>query len=92
MASCKNIFAMSKKDKLYLRLKSKPKDFTFQEIRTLLQAYSYEEFSKGKTSGSRVAFFHDDLKHMIRLHRPHPSNQLKEYQVNYLLNELSKWD
>lgn len=27
-------------------------------------------------------FFHYDLKHMIRLHRPHPSNQLKEYQVN----------
>jgi hypothetical protein len=83
---------MSKKEKLYLRLKSKPKDFTFQEIRMLLHAYGYEEFSKGKTSGSRVAFFHHDLKHMIRLHRPHPSNQLKEYQVNYLLNELSKWD
>ena len=81
---------MSKKEKLYLRLKSKPKDFTFQEIRTLLYAYGYEEFSNGKTSGSRVAFFHDDLKHMIRLHRPHPSNQLKEYQVTYLkMNEAN---
>lgn len=28
---------MSKKEKLYLRLKSKPKDFTFQKIRTLLR-------------------------------------------------------
>lgn len=37
---------MSKKEKIYLRLKLKPKDFTFQEIRTLLHAY--EEFSKGK--------------------------------------------
>jgi hypothetical protein len=48
MASCKNIFAMSKKEKLYLRLKLKPKDFTFQELRTLLHSYGYEEFSKGK--------------------------------------------
>ena len=57
MASCKNIFAMSKKDKLYLRLKSKPKDFTFQEIRTLLHAYGYEEFSKGKYQAQGSLFF-----------------------------------
>jgi hypothetical protein len=57
MASCKNIFAISKKEKLYLRLKSKPKDFTFQEIRTLLHAYGYEEFSKGKYQAQGWLFF-----------------------------------
>ena len=51
-----------------------------------------KNFRREKLLAQGWPFFHHDLKHMIRLHRPHPSNQLKEYQVNYLLNELSKWD
>ena len=43
----------------------------------------------GKTSGSRVAFTHPEILHIIRLHKPHPGNELKRYQINYLVEELT---
>lgn len=42
---------MSKKDKLIERLKSKPKDFTYDELKVLLNYLGFYENSKGKTSG-----------------------------------------
>ena len=47
---------MGQKEKLIKRLKSKPKDFTFAELETLLRYLSYELDNKGRTSGSRVMF------------------------------------
>lgn len=81
---------MSKIDKLKKRFLSKPKDFTYDELLTLLKGLGYEESNKGKTSGSRVSFIHKETKHIITLHKPHPSNILKAYQVNQILDELIK--
>lgn len=47
---------MGKKDKLIKRLKSRPKDFTFDEAETLLKYFDFAYSNKGKTSGSRVIF------------------------------------
>ena len=47
---------MSKKEKLINRLKTKPKDFTYNEAKTLLESVGFTESNKGKTSGSRVVF------------------------------------
>ena len=41
---------MGQKEKLIQRLKSKPKDFTFQEAETLLGYLEYIRSNKGKTS------------------------------------------
>ena len=79
---------MSKDDKLIKRLLSKPKDFTYNELRKLLTHLGYEESQSGKTSGSRVAFIHKDSKHIIRLHKPHPNNELKQYQIEQIIDEL----
>ena len=80
---------MSKKDKLIKRLKSKPKDFGYDEAVTLLSILGYVESNKGKTSGSRVAFRKD--KHSsIGLHKPHPRKDLLLYQVIELIKELEK--
>ncbi len=81
---------MSKKEKLKKRFLSKPRDFTFDELTSLLTGLGYEIHNKGKTSGSRVAFTHLTTKHIITLHKPHPSNVLKAYQVNEILDELIK--
>lgn len=81
---------MTKRDKLLQRFCSLPKDFTFSELRTLLGSFKYEEIRKGKTSGSRVAFCHSASKHIIRLHRPHPGNNLKQYQMVQVYKELEK--
>lgn len=80
---------MGKKDKLIKRLKSKPKDFTFEEAESLLQFFEYERSDKGKTSGSRVCF--KSSKHApILLHKPHPQKELKQYQIKDLLNILEE--
>lgn len=80
---------MGKKDKLIKRLKSKPKDFTFEEAECLLGYLDYTRSDKGRTSGSRVIFISE--KHAdILLHKPHPRKELLEYQVKQLIEVLEQ--
>ncbi|MBX9781831.1 MAG: type II toxin-antitoxin system HicA family toxin [Chitinophagaceae bacterium] len=81
---------MSKLEKLIARLLQHPKDFTYDELRKILSALGYAESNKGKTSGSRVAFIHQTSGHIIRLHKPHPGNILKAYQLNDIVKELKQ--
>ena len=81
---------MSKAEKLLKRFLSKPRDFTYDELRRLLRLFGYEEATTGKTSGSRVAFINHKTKHIIRLHKPHPNPELKRYQINDIEEELRK--
>ena len=79
---------MSKGEKLVKRLITKPNDFTYNELKSLLAHFGYVESQSGKTSGSRVAFINEKDKHIIRLHKPHPGNELKKYQIEQLIEEL----
>ena len=79
---------MGKHEKLLNRFLSKPKDFTFDELKTLLKGFGYNEIKSGKTSGSRVAFYNESTKHIIRLHKPHPRNIVKRYILDDLEKEL----
>ncbi|MDY6861995.1 MAG: type II toxin-antitoxin system HicA family toxin [Thermodesulfobacteriota bacterium] len=79
---------MSKHEKILQRFLSKPRDFTYNELRTLLLGFGYSEIRTGRTSGSRVAFYNNKTKHLIRLHKPHPKNILKQYQLDYIKEEL----
>ena len=79
---------MSKKEKLLKRLLSKPKDFTFDEAETLLNQFGYEIDNKEKTSGLRVRFVNNTINHSIIMHKPHPKNILKFYQVLEIISEL----
>jgi len=79
---------MSGKDKLIRRFLSKPKDFTYDELQILLQGFGYSEMKQGRTSGSRVAFWNKASRHLIRLHKPHPHNILRRYQLDFLVDEL----
>ncbi len=81
---------MSKIDKLIQRLKSNPKDFSYDELKKLLLHFGYEEVKSGKTSGSRVAFYKSDTQHIIRLHKSHPKPVLKSYQIQMLIKELTE--
>jgi len=75
---------MSKIDKLIARLLSYPKDFTYSELKKILFAFGYSEV---QGSGSRVCFSKDD--HKIKLHKPHPGNELKTYQLDLIIEELT---
>ncbi|MEN8236478.1 MAG: type II toxin-antitoxin system HicA family toxin [Pseudomonadota bacterium] len=80
---------MTKRSKLIDRLKSKPKDFTWDEFSRLLVGFGYELAPKGKSSGSRRKFYHEEYGH-ISLHEPHPTKILKRYQLNQVLELLQK--
>jgi len=80
---------LSKKEKLVRRLKSRPADFTFDELTTLLRSFGYSMEKAGKTGGSRTAFSNQDGDY-IRLHKPHPRNILKLYQVDDLIENLTE--
>ena len=75
---------MSKADKLITRMFSYPKDFTYNELKTLLTSFGYKEI---QGAGSRVYFSKDD--HKIKLHKPHPGNILKAYQLDLVIEALT---
>ena len=80
---------MGQKEKLIQQLKSKPKDFTFNDAETLLNYLDYVRSNKGKTSGSRVVFVNENHGNIL-LHKPHPLKELKAYQIKQLLEILEQ--
>ena len=76
---------MSKFEKLLNRFLTRPKDFKYNELKTLLNALGYFEV---QGAGSRVVFKNEDLKHNIKLHKPHPGSILKRYQIDLVIDEL----
>ena len=82
---------MSKIEKAKERLKQLPKDYTYTEARNLLKALGFEEWNKGKTSGSRVRFYRSDDKAIIDLHKPHPQDTMKSYMVKDLKSRLIEY-
>jgi hypothetical protein len=79
---------LSKKEKLARRLQSRPTDFTLDELKTLLGHLGYSMETAGRTSGSRIAFANQDGDY-IRLHKPHPRNILKLYQIDDIVANLT---
>lgn len=67
---------MSSLDKAKERLKARVKNYTYSEVRTLLNQLGFEESSKGKTSGSRVCFYRKKDGRKILLHKPHPGDEM----------------
>jgi len=80
---------MSKQEKLRRRFKSRPTDFTWSELQSLLCGLGYELSVGGKTGGSRVKFLHLERPPII-MHKPHPTSILKRYQVAQILEFLNK--
>ena len=82
---------MSQIEKLIKRLLSKPKDFTYDELKRVLNYFGFDEYNKGKTSGSRVVFI-NGKNQSIELHKPHPDNIIKEYKLKEIINQLVEWE
>ena len=79
---------ISQKDKLIARLKSNPRNFTFDEAKSLLESFGYVMSPSGKTGGSRVCFIKNQK--VFRMHKPHPRKELLAYQIKELINELKQ--
>lgn len=81
---------MSKLQKVIDKLLNLQLVFTFNELEYLLGKFGYVEKKTGKTSGSRKAYINEATLHIIRLHKPHPGNEIKRYVRVYIISELQK--
>lgn len=79
---------MSRLDKAKERLKSLPKDYTYSEAKYLLGQLGFVEFTKGKTSGSRVKFLRASGGESILMHKPHPSDVMSIGNIRDLAEYL----
>jgi hypothetical protein len=67
---------MSKHQKAPQRLLSKPADFTWSELKSLMDAFGYEMKVTGGSSRKFVR-----LEAVFAIHEPQPHKVLKAYQV-----------
>ena len=81
---------MSKYEKFLSKLLNPSVILTFQELEYLLKKNGYFEKKTGKTSGSRKAYIHNKTKHIIRIHKPHPGNEIKRYVKLYIIDAFKK--
>jgi len=78
---------MSKKEKLLKRLESKPKDFTWKDLVSLMAQHGYEIVER-KNKGSKRTFYNKDINRIAHFHEPHPRKVLKQYQIENALEVL----
>ena len=56
----------------------------------LLRFYGFRRDNRGKTSGSAVRYVKDSVPIGLYLHRPHPGNIMKGYQLDELIDVLKQ--
>jgi len=81
---------LSKFNKIADRIRSHSGTITYNELTYFLGRLGYKEIKLGKTSGSRVAFYNESKEIFIRLHKPHPTNELKDYQIGLIRTHLEQ--
>lgn len=79
---------MGKKEKLIERFKRLPKDFTYEEILSLMGYFGYSEHNKGATSGSRVRFKNENAGVYVDIHKPHPGSIMKAWMMKDIYEHL----
>jgi predicted RNA binding protein YcfA (HicA-like mRNA interferase family) len=78
---------MSKHEKAVRRLLSKPTDFGWNELKSLMDAFGYEMKTTG---GSGRKFKHPGSAANFVIHEPHPQSTLKAYQVREFIAFLKQ--
>lgn len=84
---------MTKKEKLVDRFLTRPKDFTFKDVESLLKAVGFEKGKPGRTRGARVFFYHYESGLKIKLHKPHGNKKaLYGYELDLVQEVLRALD
>ncbi|MGH8012446.1 MAG: type II toxin-antitoxin system HicA family toxin [Candidatus Binataceae bacterium] len=78
---------MSRKEKALARLMQAPRDFTWDELNTVMSAFG---FALKTTGGSGRKFIHRETGVTLFMHEPHPSKVLNAYQVREAMDLLKK--
>ena len=77
---------MARKDKLLEKLCNTGASFTWDEACQLMRLCGFE--IKSATRGSGRKFYHAEKNIMVRLHEPHPGNEMKGYAKRDLADAL----
>lgn len=80
---------MGRKEKLKSKLDGLPKNFTWDELVTLMGQYGFRLLNAKRGSGRK--FYNKDIDRLAIFHEPHPENTLKRYvleEVKQLLEEI----
>lgn len=77
---------MSQLHKLKQEFKACSGAYPYKDAKRLLLGLGFEETSTG--GGSRRRFVHVVTKRIIRLHEPHPGNEIKAYAVRDIRDAL----
>ena len=80
---------VTQRDKLIARFRSNPRDFTWDELVSLLKGLGYREAASGRTGGSRRRFLHPTAP-TIALHKPHPGSIVKTYVIDQVARILTE--
>lgn len=83
---------MSQREKILKRFFDIPNDFTYEELLLILKIYNFVEISKGKTSGSRVAFYNKSYNKKIEFHKTHPDNIIKRYIIKNIIDIIKEME
>jgi hypothetical protein len=76
---------MTKRQRALDRLLTKPADYTWSELRSLMEGFGYELQAVG---GSGRKFVDPISGSGLFIHQPHPSSILKAYQVKLAIQFL----
>lgn len=79
---------MSQKDVLIERLRSRPRNFTIDELDSLMRKCGCKKVNRGKTSGSAIAYIHEKTGRKLLFHSPHPQKELKMYMIDKTIEFL----
>lgn len=83
---------MSRREKLYQKIKNNPKNVRFEEIEQLLLNIGFEERQARKGS-SHYIFYHERLKNNIVIPKPHQGKHVKPIYIRKALTgiEILEW-
>lgn len=79
---------MGQLEKLKARIASCPRDFSYDELRTLLSQLGFREITG---AGSARKFYRELDKRLISLHEPHPGRIIKVYMIRDIAKKLEEW-
>jgi len=80
---------VSRKEKLKAKLDSLPKNFTWDELVSLMGLYEFQLLKAKRGSGRK--FYNKTLDRLVAFHEPHPDNTMKRYvlvEVKLLLDGI----
>jgi hypothetical protein len=73
---------MARADRLIEEFRECRGPFPYKDLVRMLNGLGYSETTTA--GGSRRRFVHAESGHVIRLHEPHPGNEIKDYMVRQI--------